>query len=121
VKRDKLKDVMARRSPLAQRESVEPVDLYAAGADGHEPAAARDTLASSNKRTRPQADKSTKRNVDLLTMGPDGEGEMPRRRYTTYVRPETIKAVKRLAVEGERNDYEIVQDALDEYLSRHGT
>lgn len=120
MKRDKLKDVMARRSPLAQRESVEPVDLYAAGADGQEPAAVLDTLTPSNKRTRRQVDMSTKRNVELMTIGPDGEGEVPRRRYTTYVRPETIKAVKRLAVEGERNDYEIVQEALDEYLSRHG-
>ena len=120
MKRDKLKDAMARRSPLAQRESVEPVDLYAAGADGQEPDAVLDSLAASNKRARRQVDMSTKRNVELVTRDPDGEGEVPRRRYTTYVRPETIKAVKRLAVEGERNDYEIVQDALDEYLSRHG-
>ena len=40
------------------------------------------------------------------------------RRYTTYLRPETIKAIKRLAVDEERNDYEVVQEALDEYLQR---
>jgi hypothetical protein len=39
-------------------------------------------------------------------------------KYTTHLRPETIKAVKRAAFESERKDYEIVQEALDAYLGR---
>ena len=37
-------------------------------------------------------------------------------KYTTHLRPETIKALKRVAFEGERKDYEVVQEALDAYL-----
>lgn len=39
-------------------------------------------------------------------------------KYTTHLRPDTIKAVKRVAFESERKDYEIVQEALDAYLKR---
>jgi hypothetical protein len=39
-------------------------------------------------------------------------------KYTTHLRPETIKAVKRIAFESERKDYEIVQEAIDAYLRR---
>jgi hypothetical protein len=43
-------------------------------------------------------------------------------KYTTHLRPATIKALKRVAFESERKDYEIVQEALDAYLKRrpHG-
>jgi hypothetical protein len=40
-------------------------------------------------------------------------------KYTTHLRPATIKALKRVAFESERKDYEIVQEALDAYLKRH--
>jgi len=40
-------------------------------------------------------------------------------KYTTHLRPSTIKALKRVAFESERKDYEIVQEALDAYLKRH--
>jgi hypothetical protein len=39
-------------------------------------------------------------------------------KYTTHLRPATIKALKRVAFESERKDYEIVQEALDAYLKR---
>ena len=53
--------------------------------------------------TSPQADKATKPQVD---------------KYTTHLRPETIKAVKRYAFEHEMRDYEVVQQAIDLFLSR---
>ena len=39
-------------------------------------------------------------------------------KYTTHLRPETIRALKRVAFESERKDYEIVQEALDAYLKQ---
>ncbi len=51
----------------------------------------------------PQVDKPTKPQVD---------------KYTTHLTPATIKAVKRYAFEHEMKDYEVVQQALDLFLSR---
>lgn len=51
-------------------------------------------------------------------MGQMGQSVQSHRRYTTYLTPETIKAVKREAFDGEKKDYEVVQRALDEYFRR---
>jgi len=56
-----------------------------------------------DKPTSPQVDTKTKPLV---------------RKYTTHLRPETVKAVRRIAFESERKDYQIVQEALDQYLER---
>ena len=120
MKRERLQDAMARRSPLTPRESVAPVDLYTV-ADPSGPRGGEDDKASSpqpDNRTAGQADIAENQRVDLLTTKPPDGGEVVRRRYTTYLNPGTIKAIKWLAVDGERNDYEIVQEALDEYLRR---
>ena len=37
-------------------------------------------------------------------------------KYSTLLRPDTIKAIKRQAIESERKGYEVVQAALDAYL-----
>lgn len=37
-------------------------------------------------------------------------------KYTTHLRPDTIKAIKRYAVEYEIKDYEVVQEALDQFF-----
>jgi len=37
-------------------------------------------------------------------------------KYTTHLKPETIKAVKRYAVEHDLKDYEVVQQAIESYL-----
>ena len=36
-------------------------------------------------------------------------------KYTTHLRPKTIKAIKTLAVQYDQKDYEVVQAALDAY------
>jgi hypothetical protein len=41
-----------------------------------------------------------------------------KKRYATYLRPESIKAVRRYAFERDQSDYQIVQEAIDEYLQR---
>jgi hypothetical protein len=114
--RDKLKDAMARRSPLTPRESVAPVDLYTV--DAAEVVVDKLTSQQDDKRTSGDEDVSTSQHGDMLPSQPAAAAGSPRRRYTTYLKPQTIKAIKRQAVDGERNDYEIVQEALDEYLRR---
>ncbi len=63
------------------------------------------------KYTNPQVGKETGGQVGSPTTPPVVK-------YTTHLRPETIKAVKRIAFESERKDYEIVQEALDAHLKR---
>ncbi len=41
-------------------------------------------------------------------------------KYTTHLRPETIKAIKRWAFEHEIKDYEVVQIALDAFFLERG-
>jgi len=120
MKRDKLKDTMTRRSPLAQRESVDPVDLYTLTLDEAQQDRVVDNSSSQQVEmsTNGQTGAMTKKHVHKETSQPIGEGETLRRRYTTYLRPETIKAIKWHALDRERNDYDVVQEALDEYLRR---
>jgi hypothetical protein len=51
----------------------------------------------------PQVDKTTKPQVE---------------KYTTHLKPATIRAVKHYAFEHERKDYEVMQLALDAYLEQ---
>ena len=105
--KDKLKEMLSKRNPLldTKREAVTPVDLY----------------------TKPQMDNSSNisTQVDKTTSIQTGKDTKPQTvkmispqvvKYTTHLQPATIKAIKRLAVETDRKDYEIVEEALMEYL-----
>lgn len=109
------KDQMAARSPIEPREAVQPANLYTSG----------------------QADKSTSGDDDLRTSGQGSKATSPQteeaaspqtykpvtqlvHKYTTHLRPATIKAIKWTAVERDQKDYEIVQAALDAYLQAEG-
>jgi hypothetical protein len=41
-----------------------------------------------------------------------------KKRYATYLRPQSIKEVRRYAFERDVHDYQIVQAAVDEYLQK---
>lgn len=84
-----LQNMMSQRTPLLQRQAVTPANLY----------------------TSPQVDNSTTPRTGK-PMKPQVE------KYTTHLRPETIKAIKRYALELDSKDYEVVQRALDEYLKQ---
>jgi hypothetical protein len=80
-----------------------------------------------DKTTSGQVDKPTSRQVAETTSGSVGLSPSPQalkttkprvEKYTTHLKPETIKAIKRVAFESERKDYEVVQEALDAYLRR---
>jgi hypothetical protein len=40
-------------------------------------------------------------------------------KYTTHLEPATVRAVKRYAFAHEIKDYEVVQQALDEFFEKH--
>jgi hypothetical protein len=85
-------------------------------------------LSTANKMSKSESNKPTKLQVDNTTnvqvvLSPSRIVAKPVipliEKYTTHLRKEIIKAVKRIALENDRKDYEIVQEALDEYLKRH--
>jgi hypothetical protein len=113
MKKGDLKDLMSKRTPLAQREVVEPVNMYTA------PQVEKATSPQMTKETSGQTDKPTTQPSDKTTSKQVRKTTKPQvEKYTTHLRPDTIKAIKREALENDRKDYEVVQQALDEYLNR---
>jgi hypothetical protein len=72
---------------LSKREVVTPINLY----------------------TKPQVDKTTK---------PQGNKEAKPQvvKYTTHLKAETIKDIKRYSLEHDLKDYEVIQKAVENYL-----
>lgn len=62
--------------------------------------------------TSPQANKTTSTHVDKPTK-PQVD------KYTTHLRPASIEYIKDYARKLRMKDYEIVQQAIDEYEARH--
>lgn len=104
MNKKRLTEAMQSRSPLTRREVVTPVNMY------QQPATREEASADVNMSTSPQVDKPTNPQEAVSTGGPG-------KRYTTYLRPETIKAIKREAFLTERNVYEVVQTVLDAHFA----
>ena len=95
-KKDKLKEMLDKRNPLdAKREAVTPVDMYT------KPQVDKTTSSKVGKETKPQRVKPTKLRVV---------------KYTTHLKPETVKELKRYALENDLKDYEVMQEAVGLYL-----
>jgi len=97
TKQDKLKEMLTKRNPLLEtkREAVTPVDMY----------------------TKPQVDKTTSGQVDKETK-PQAVKPVSLRvvKYTTHLKQETIKELKRYALDNDLKDYEVMQEAVEMYL-----
>jgi hypothetical protein len=52
------------------------------------------------------------------TKKPRKEEEMKRRKYNYEVREELIRKMKRIALEEDRKIYEVIEEALSEYLAK---
>lgn len=97
TKQDKLKEMLTKRNPLVEtkREAVTPVDMY----------------------TKPQVDKTTSGEVDKETKPQTVKTVKPRVvKYTTHLKEETIKEIKRYALDNDQKDYEVMQEAVVMYL-----
>ena len=97
TKQAKLKEMLTNRNPLlnTKREAVTPVKLY----------------------TKPQVDKTTSRQVDKETK-PQTVKTASRRvvKYTTHLKEDTIKEVKHYALDNDLKDYQVIQEAVTNYL-----
>ena len=97
TKQDKLKEMLKKRNPLLEtkREAVTPVDMYT------KPQVHKTTSGEVDKDTKPQTVKPTKPRVV---------------KYTTHLKPEVVKELKRYALENDLKDYDVMQEAVEMYL-----
>lgn len=120
---------LQQRDPDAlkqQRVIVNPVDRLASQEQAEntqvdkstKPQVGKTTNTLADKPTNPQGDNSTNPQKDNPTSGQAHKTTSPQvEKYTTHLRPATIKAVKRYAFEHDLKDYEVVQTALDRFLT----
>lgn len=102
--KDKLKEMLTKRNPLLEtkREAVTPVNLYT-------------KPQVDNEST--QVDKTTSRQTDKEIKPQTAKPAKPRVvKYTTHLRPEVVKDLKRYALENDQKDYEVMQEAVETYL-----
>ena len=100
TKKAKLEELLKQRTPLpplleTKREAVTPVDLYTS------PQVDKTTSIQVGKDTKPQAVKPIKPRVV---------------KYTTHLKPEIVKELKRYALENDLKDYEVMGEAVEMYL-----
>jgi len=118
----KLEELLKDRE--TKREAVTPVSLYTKPQEDKETESIqvdKTTSTQTDKATKHQPDKETRPQGDKkpYTLGDKTTGTQVVK-YTTHLKKETIKAIKRYAVEAELKDYEIVQEAIDRYLKGKG-
>ena len=102
MSKQRMADAIKARSPLAPREAVAPADLYQT--DTGNPESPTVGNQESGQTGIPE------------NQPPDQPERVRPEKYSTLLRPATIKAIKRLALERDAKDYAIVQAALDAYL-----
>lgn len=106
--KNKLSEMLKARNPLSQpREAVKPINMYT------NPQVDKTTSIQVDKETTPQTDKPVSGE-----MAKQSSGQVVK--YTTHLKPETIKAVKQIALDTDRKDYEVLQEAVEDYLKKKG-
>ena len=113
--KQKLQDLLKQRTALPQREAVSPVNLYT------NPQVDKTTESNKsiqvNKTTKPQVVKTTSKQVVKTTTPQDDKQVKPLVvKYTTHLEPKLIKAIKQLALDTDKKDYEVVGKAIEKYL-----
>lgn len=130
-----LSKMMQERSPLMNREgreSVEPADLYSKQNVPTKPAvqpepvlpqlAAGDTAAYTDAVTMQRQMVDMQRTMSYLMSAVKESARIERQplmKYTTHLPIDTVKKIKRFALEKDLRDYQVMQRAIEEYLNRH--
>ncbi len=109
MKKSDLRDTIANRNPLAQRQAIQPMDLY-----------------TTPEESNPDTPKSGNPEILKAGMTEIRESRLPESpgsgrhvvKYSTQLTPAMIKAIKREAFERECDAYEVVLEALEAYFKR---
>ena len=126
TKQGKLKEMLSKRNPLLspKREVVTPVDLYTKPQTDKQEEILEKAVSGINQALKGkltvksiQVDKTTSGQVDKQAKPQTVKPTKPRVvKYTTHLKPEIIKELKRYALENDQKDYEIMGEAVEMYL-----
>lgn len=127
-----LSKMMQERSPLVNRESVEPADLYVKQnippispvQQESEPSYNDngDSAGYSDAMTMQRQMIEMQRTMNFLMTAVKESARIERQplmKYTTHLPVDTVKKIKRFALERDLRDYQVMQKAIEEYLVRH--
>src|SRR6266508_6246180 len=117
TRRPDIRQLIQQRNPLRQK--VQPVDLYATPSveetENHVSSDETESSKQASDETSQQASTETENHANLETRK---QMAITKKRYATYLRTDTIKRLQRYAFDREVPDYQVVQEAIDDYL-RH--
>lgn len=111
--------MMEQRSPLAPREAVEAVELYTKPLERTKPRRIRtraDIRQAENMMELLRRNEAIRNGDFVENYAIERTTEPTVLKYTTHLAPMLIKAIKRIALESDIKDYEVVQAAIIEYL-----
>ena len=119
-----LNKMMETRSPLiakepATRETIESVDLYTSPQQKTKPKKLRtkaDIRQAENMMEMLRRNEVIRQGDFIENYAIERTTEQTVLKYTTHLAPMLIKAIKRISLESDMKDYEVVQAAIIEYL-----
>jgi hypothetical protein len=124
-----LRKMMANRTPLSPRQAVEPANLYEASVSpASEPANQQADLLVSEQASEPAIVARPGLQQSDIARPPVADADLqarkqtskPVKKFASYLRHDSIKALKMVALREDKNDYEVLQEAVDAYLERKG-
>ena len=123
---------MQERSPLVNRENIEPAELYSkqnpSMVQFSEPKVEAplvtdgDTQAYKDAISMQHQMVEMQRTMSYLMSAVKESARIERQplmKYTTHLPVDTVKKIKRFALEKDLRDYQVTQRAIEEYLNRH--
>ena len=102
----KLAEMLKKRNPFTpQRQAVTPVNLYAPVVKAPKQVS---TLALKHQDTKQVKLQSTKALKHYSTKAP--------KHFSSYLTEQSLKAIKKEAIETDRKDYEVIQEAVNVFF-----
>ena len=110
----KLAEMLKKRNPFTpQRQAVTPVNLYAPVVKAPKQVS---TLALKHQDTKQVKLQSTKAPKHQSTLAPKHFSTKAPKHFSSYLTEQSLKAIKKEAIETDRKDYEVIQEAVNVFF-----
>jgi len=110
----KLAEMLKKRNPFTpQRQAVTPVNLYAPVVKAPKQVS---TLALKHQDTKQVKLQSTKAPKHFSTKAPKHFSTKAPKHFSSYLTEQSLKAIKKEAIETDRKDYEVIQEAVNVFF-----
>jgi len=110
----KLAEMLKKRNPFTpQRQAVTPVNLYAPVVKAPKQVS---TLAPKHQDTKRVKLQSTKELKQKSTKALKHQSTKALKHFSSYLTEQSLKAIKKEAIEADRKDYEVIQEAVNVFF-----